>query len=53
MTVVVNGREYTLQQAMNFSKATTGKLREEVYRKIQERRVQDKDALNDLFSTSL
>lgn len=50
MTVLVNGREYTLQQAMKFLESHDRKLREEVYRKIQERRVQDKDTLNDLFS---
>jgi len=50
MTVVVNDREYTLQQAMKFLESHDRKLREDVYRKIQERRLQDKDALNNLFS---
>jgi len=51
MTVTVNGREYTLQQAMKFLESHDRKLREEVYRKIQERRLQDKDALNNLYSS--
>jgi len=51
MTVTVNGREYTLQQAMKFLESHDRKLREEVYRKVQERRLQDKDALNNLYST--
>ncbi|MBS1597103.1 MAG: M3 family oligoendopeptidase [Bacteroidetes bacterium] len=50
MTIVVNDREYTLQQAMKFLESHDRQLRESVYRKIQERRLQDKDALNDLFS---
>ncbi len=51
MTVQVNGKEYTLQQAMKFLENHDRKLREEVFRKIQERRLKDKDALNDLYST--
>jgi oligoendopeptidase F len=50
MTVEVNGNEYTLQQASKFFENHDRKLREEVYRKISERRLQDKDALNKLFS---
>ncbi|HET7117254.1 MAG TPA: M3 family oligoendopeptidase [Hanamia sp.] len=50
MTVEVNGKEYTLQQASKFFESHDRKLREEVYRKINERRLQDKDALNKLFS---
>jgi oligoendopeptidase F len=50
MTVMVGDREYTLQQAMKFLENPDRALREEVYRKIQERRLQDKDALNKLFS---
>ena len=51
MTVAVNGQEYTLQQAAKFLENQDRKLREEVYRKIQERRLQDKEALNNLYST--
>lgn len=50
MTVEVNGQEYTLQQASKFLENPDRSLRETVYRKVQERRIQDKDALNDLYS---
>lgn len=50
MTVTVNGQEYTLQQAAKFLENPDRSLREETYRKIQERRLQDKDKLNDLYS---
>src|ERR1700761_5578474 len=50
MTVEVNGQEYTLQQAAKFLENPDRTLRETVFRKVQERRIQDKDALNDLFS---
>ena len=50
MTVEVNGQEYTLQQAAKFLENHDRKLRESVYRKINERRLQDKETLNDLFS---
>ncbi|HEV2355956.1 MAG TPA: M3 family oligoendopeptidase [Puia sp.] len=50
MTVDVDGREYTLQQASKFLESPDRSLRESVYRKIQERRLEDKDALNDLYS---
>ena len=50
MTVEVNGKEYTLQQASKFLENPDRALRESVFRKVQERRTQDKDALNDLFS---
>lgn len=53
MTVEVNGQEYTLQQATKFLEDPDRKLREEVYRKISERRLQDKAELNDLFSSLL
>ncbi len=50
MTIEVGGQEYTLQQAGKFLESHDRALREEVYRKIQERRLQDKDAMNDLYS---
>jgi oligoendopeptidase F len=50
MTVEVHGKEYTLQQASKFLLEPDRSLREEVYRKMQERRKQDKDALNDLYT---
>jgi len=51
MTVEVNGTEYTLQQAGKFLESHDRQLREEVYRKIQERRLQDRGALNGLYDT--
>src|SRR5688500_18319708 len=51
MTVEVNGKEYTLQQAAKFLENPDRNLREQVYRKINERRIQDKEALNALFTT--
>lgn len=50
MSVEVEGREYTLQQAAKFLENPDRELREQVYRKIQERRLQDKDQLNALFT---
>ncbi len=50
MTVVVNGQEYTLQQAAKFLESEDRSLREEVYRKIQDRRLQDKEAMHELYS---
>ena len=50
MSIEVNGKEYTLQQAAKFFESHDRKLREEVYRKVNERRLQDKEALNDLFT---
>ncbi len=53
MTVEVNGQEYTLQQAAKFLEDPDRSLREEVYHKINRRRLQDKKELNDLFSSLL
>jgi len=50
MTIEVNGKEYTLQQAAKFLESPDRKLREEVYRKINERRLQDKNELNHLYT---
>ena len=49
MTVTVNGEEYTLQQAAKFLESHDRGLRESVYHKINERRLQDKEALNNLY----
>jgi len=51
MTVEVNGNEYTLQQANKFLENADRNLREDVYKKIQERRLRDKDQLNNLYSS--
>ena len=50
MTVEVNGQEYTLQQASKFLENPDRMVRESVFRKMQERRLLDKDALNDLYT---
>ncbi len=50
MTVEVEGKEYTLQQAAKFLESHDRNLRESVYRKINERRLQDKEALGNLYS---
>lgn len=49
MSIEVGGKEYTLQQAAKFLEDPDRKVREEVYRKIAERRLQDKDVLNELY----
>ncbi|MEN9696866.1 MAG: hypothetical protein RLZ56_287 [Bacteroidota bacterium] len=51
MTIEDEGVEYTLQQAAKFLEHEDPHVRESVYRKIQERRFQDKDALHDLFTS--
>ena len=53
MTVEMKGQEYTLQQAAKFLEDPERSVREEVYRKISERRLKDKTELNDLFSSLL
>jgi oligoendopeptidase F len=53
MTVIVNGEEYTLQQAAKFLENGDRKVREDVYRKIQDRRLQDKNELDNLFNQLL
>ncbi|HLO79493.1 MAG TPA: M3 family oligoendopeptidase [Chitinophagaceae bacterium] len=50
MTVTVDGQEFTLQQAAKFLEDPSREKREEVYRKINERRLQDKETLDNLFT---
>ncbi len=50
MSVEVEGKELTLQQAGVLLMSTNRTLREEVYRKITTRRLADKQTLDDLFS---
>ena len=50
MTITVRDQEYTLQQAAKFLQSHDRALREEVYRKVMERRYQDKEALNSLYT---
>ena len=53
MTVNINGKEYTLQQAAKFLENPDREVREDAYRKIQERRLQDTNTLNELFNNLL
>lgn len=53
MTVEHGGQEYTLQQAAKFLLSKDRMEREAVYRKIQERRLQDKEALDNLYDQLL
>jgi oligoendopeptidase F len=50
MTVNVDGKELTLQQASVFLMSPDRKKREEVYHKISQRRLKDKEQLDALFS---
>ena len=50
MTVIINDQEYTLQQAGKFLESHDRNLREEVYRKINERRLLDKESLDILYT---
>ncbi|MFT4092430.1 MAG: M3 family oligoendopeptidase, partial [Niabella sp.] len=53
MSVEVNGKEFTLQQAARFLEDPDRTLRESVYRKIWDRRIQDKEELNKLYDSLL
>lgn len=53
MTVTINNRELTLQQAAKYLESPKRETREEAYRKIQERRLQSKPELNELFNKLL
>jgi oligoendopeptidase F len=50
MTVNVDGKEMTLQQASVLMMSPDRAMREEVYKKISARRLQDKDQLDELFT---
>lgn len=50
MTVEIDGKEYTMQQAAKFLQNPDRKVREEAFTKMATRRLQDKDKLNDLFN---
>ncbi len=49
MTIEYQGQEYTLQQAAKFLLSKNREERETVYRKIQDRRLQDVEVLDKLF----
>jgi oligoendopeptidase F len=50
MTIQFREQEYTLQQAAQFLESPDRSIREEVYVKIQERRLQDQTSMHDLFT---
>jgi len=50
MMIEQDGQEYTLQQAGKFLESEDRSIRETVYKKISERRLVDKEPLNELFS---
>lgn len=50
MMIEQDGQEYTLQQAGKFLESEDRNIRETVYKKISERRLVDKEPLNELFS---
>ncbi|RYE32592.1 MAG: M3 family oligoendopeptidase [Sphingobacteriaceae bacterium] len=50
MSVFIDEKEYTLEQAAVFLKGIDREKRQQVYEKISMRRLQDKDQLNTLFN---
>lgn len=53
MTIHHSGKELTLQQAAVFLQESNRKLREEIYHKISQRRLMDKDPLDSSFNNLL
>lgn len=53
MTITLQDKEYTLQQAARLLQHPERNLREEVFRKIAERRLQDQEQLDQLFDQLL
>jgi oligoendopeptidase F len=51
MTIELDGKELTLQQAGVILMSTDRAKREDVFREINVRRLQDKDALNELYTS--
>lgn len=49
MMIEVDGKEYTLQQAGKFLENSDRNIREQVYHKIQQRRLADKEKLDELY----
>ncbi|HMT28216.1 MAG TPA: M3 family oligoendopeptidase, partial [Bacteroidia bacterium] len=49
MTIDVEGKEITLQQAANYLKSNDRAIRENVYHKIVNRRLKDREALDNLY----
>lgn len=53
MSIEHDGKELTLQQASIFLQSSDRKLREEIYNKVNERRIIDSQSLNELFNKLL
>lgn len=53
MTATVDGKEYTLPQAARFLEEPDRALRERAWRAVAERRLKDRDAIDDLFDKLL
>lgn len=53
MSVTIEGKEYTLQQAAKFLMLSDRNKREQVYHKVNERRQVDEVALNNMFDDLL
>ncbi|MSQ80007.1 MAG: M3 family oligoendopeptidase [Flavobacteriaceae bacterium] len=53
MTVEMDGKTITLQQAANFYKSTDRGIRKQAFEQIANRRLQDADTLDDLFEQLL
>ncbi len=53
MSVEIDGKELTMQQASNYLELHDRNKREEVYRKMMNRRLQDREKLDDLFDELL
>jgi len=53
MSVILDGKEYTLEQASVFLKDTDRSVRQKAWEAITARRLQDKDQLDELFNELL
>ena len=53
MTIEVDGKELTFQQASKMLQSNDRSLRENIYRKMVNRRLQDTDTLDELFNKQL
>lgn len=51
MTVSIDQKEYTLQQSAKFLESDDRNVRASVYKKINDRRLQDKESLNKLYTS--
>lgn len=50
MSVVLDGKEYTLEQASAFLRSTDRQIRQNAWQAISERRLRDKNKLDELFN---